>query len=344
MSAPSSYDRAIQPIVFLLIFIALSVTYSYQSSMFVVREPAPKFSVELFRSMGDGFEAYKEKTPSAWSSRLYANYLGSVFARTQDPREIYWRIGCWNGVWLMMFFLVLWVFDPRKRMFITFGVFASLYYSFTPITGLRVYPWDMPAMFVFLIIYVGFVKKSVWIVFFATLIGVGFKETAFLGAIAVPFMSHLDNKRKWGFFAALIVLCLMEKLALDMIVGNPKLGFTMSYDAAGPVTFYTGLPPGIVSNLAAWGMWTLNHPIFINCGTFVAFLLLPIRDSEDSMWKIIGLLFLVGEMLFGIITEYRIFHEMIPISLAMIWKNLDLWITRQNNEKNINKILDGSDT
>lgn len=329
MSAPSNYNKVIQPIVFLLIFIALSVTYSYQSSMFVVRERAPKFSVDLFRSMNEGFQAYKEKMPSAWSSRLYSNYLASLFAQTQDPRDIYWRIGCWNGIWLLMFFLVLGVFESRKRMFMVFGTFAGLYYAFTPITGLRVYPWDMPAMLIFLIIYIGSVKRSVWIVFFATLIGVGFKETAFLGAIAIPFMAHLDNKRKWLIFGALVVLCLMEKLALDMIVGNPKIGFTMSYNAAGPVTFYTGLPPGFVSNLAAWGMWTLNHPIFINGGTFVAFLLLPIRDSEDSMWKMIGILFLLGEMFFGIITEYRIFHEMIPISLAMIWKNLELWIAQE---------------
>ena len=56
-------------------------------------------------------------------------------------------------------------------------------------------------------------------------------------------------------------------------------------------------------------------PLFINAGTLLAFLLLPHATRTLVAFKAIALAFIAGNFLFGIITEYRIWFELIPLAL-----------------------------
>jgi len=68
---------------------------------------------------------------------------------------------------------------------------------------------------------------------------------------------------------------------------------------------------------------TWFHPVFVNVGTLLIFFLLPAKDRDDWMWKSVALVFVAGIMAAGIITEYRIFWEMIPLSITRIAKEWD---------------------
>ncbi len=121
-------------------------------------------------------------------------------------------------------------------------------------------------------------------------------------------------------FGLTITGCILIKTGLNALVGTPSLLFTMDLTSPGPIALAYNLPGGFVGNVGAWLIPQWNHPIFINAGTFIIFLLLPIQDKGDLAWKIIGILFLIGNMFCGIITEYRIFYEMIPISIWALLK------------------------
>ena len=50
----------------------------------------------------------------------------------------------------------------------------------------------------------------------------------------------------------------------------------------------------------------------------VAFLLLPAHDNKIRSLKLIAIVFALGNFLFGVIAEYRIWFELIPFSLYAI--------------------------
>ena len=312
--------------VYLFIALSLSVTYYFNCYMLVTLEAPPRLSEKAFKSFSNSFEQYKPDLQPAWRSRIFSNFLGGTIVPLNAGREILVkRIGMWNAIWLLVCFLAYLFWDSRHSLILMFGTFAALYYSFTPITGLRIYPWDMPAVFLFVMIYIAFTKKRLWLLCATVLVGVGFKETVTLGSLALLFWENTSLRRRMLYFLLMIGACVILKISIDLLVESPHLGLTMSFDNEGPVSFATGLPGGIISNLRTWIMVHANHTIFVNAGTFVVFLLLPISDRQDLMWKIVGILFLLGNMFCGIITEHRIFHEIIPISLWAIIKKVELW-------------------
>lgn len=65
--------------------------------------------------------------------------------------------------------------------------------------------------------------------------------------------------------------------------------------------------------LAQWR--TQFSPLFINVGTFLALLCLPLINKKMAMLKLIALIFAVENFLFAVIWEYRVWFEIIPVTL-----------------------------
>jgi hypothetical protein len=51
----------------------------------------------------------------------------------------------------------------------------------------------------------------------------------------------------------------------------------------------------------------------------------PSELMRNVRYKVIGILFLIGQLLCSNINEYRVFHEMIPMSLWVIQNHLGLF-------------------
>jgi hypothetical protein len=65
-----------------------------------------------------------------------------------------------------------------------------------------------------------------------------------------------------------------------------------------------------------------NHFIFVNAGTFIAAMFLPMRTKIELGTKVILLLFFCGQMFAGALHEYRIMLESLPISILYLRQSL----------------------
>src|SRR5208282_6725512 len=73
---------------------------------------------------------------------------------------------------------------------------------------------------------------------------------------------------------------------------------------------------------------TVNHFIFVNAGTFLVALFLPMRTKIQRGTKAIILLFFAGELLSGSLNEFRIMLEVLPVSILYLKQTLDDWKQR----------------
>ncbi|MBI5570961.1 MAG: hypothetical protein HY914_13540 [Desulfomonile tiedjei] len=310
-------------LICLFIAVALSITYGYNSASFSF---AHANTESTFKSFSRGFEAYVADMPGAWRPRLFSNYIASSIMPWQAKDDDFaLRVGGWNACWFLLCCCAYAIGDRKNALFLIFGTFGALYYAFTPESGIRIYPWDLPPLFFFVLLYIGVRIRRPLLVIPAVIVGTGFKETVALGSLVFLFWDELPVRKRLEYTAVCAAGAAGVKIAIDILTSNPTWGFTMEWGVYGPLVGRGTSDLGIVLlyNFKALATPTLNHPIFVNAGTFVVFLLLPVRDREDLMWKVLGVLFLVGILLFAIVNEYRVFFEVIPFSLYAIKKTLD---------------------
>ena len=215
----------------------------------------------------------------------------------------------WTGGWYLLTCLALTFFSGKRALYYLFGLFSCFAFGYLPTVNMRVYPWDIPALFIFTI-FILVLKRGTASPLLALLpIGMLFKETTIVLCVTFLFLPR-PRKHKLLLFAAASALCLLVKLAVDRAVGVPLPGMSMTTgNEAGP---------NIAINLDV-----LTHldrhffvnPVLINAGTLAALLFLPQRDARIALIKTIALLFTTNMLVFGRIVEYRIWFEMIPLSL-----------------------------
>lgn len=71
-----------------------------------------------------------------------------------------------------------------------------------------------------------------------------------------------------------------------------------------------------------WYTWVsrINHPLLINAGLLAAFFIYPFRDKNTWMLRTIVLVFTTGTLAWGVVFEYRIWFELIPILLYPLYR------------------------
>ncbi|MCI0550618.1 MAG: hypothetical protein L0287_06665, partial [Anaerolineae bacterium] len=115
-------------------------------------------------------------------------------------------------------------------------------------------------------------------------------------------------------FIGSIALSMGIKIIIDTFVHAP-LFFTME----------TRVDGESANSLYFWAnLYNLRDilPFFINAGTLIALFLLPNTHKNIFTLKVIAILFILGNMLFGNIIEYRIWFEMIPFALYAMDVNI----------------------
>lgn len=270
-----------------------------------------------FYSLFNGFSGY-ENFKIAWKPRLFSNQLAAMTAHVSDwilqkksvpfiqnPIEL--TVALWTAGWFLLICALLILSAKRKSIFYILGLFAGLSFGYMTRLSIRIYPWDMPALFIFMAFILFFSRNKKWWMFALLPIGMGFKETSIILCAAFLFL-ELPWKQRWQLAIGSGILCVAVKITLDLYVGSPIPFFTMEngFESSRITNYY------IIRNLI--GLKTI-FPFFINSGTLLAFILLPIYDRKMLALKLIAALFIVGNMFFGNIFEYRIWFEMIPFAL-----------------------------
>ncbi|MFZ1042904.1 MAG: hypothetical protein WCA79_00600 [Anaerolineales bacterium] len=219
----------------------------------------------------------------------------------------YFQLGVafWTICWFLLISFV-YVLDMKKYSILyILGTFASLSFGYLRQVSERIFPWDMPALFIFTIFVLLFHHKKYWWIFVLLPVGMGFKETTGILCLAFLF-TDMPWKRRLAMFFAAIIFCIAIKFAIDLFVKEPIPFFTMEGVSANLTL------PYFVSNIRS--LKTLI-PLLINAGTFLAFILFPINAQKIWALKTMAIAFVIGNMVFGSITEYRIWFEMIPFAL-----------------------------
>jgi len=226
----------------------------------------------------------------------------SLPAPTLETLAIAWWVAAWfaaiGGLWIAA--------RGERALFPILGTYACVVFGYSAGLDLRIYPWDLPALAVF-VLFVALVhlRRPPWQIALAICAGMAFKETAVVLAL-FPLALDLSWRRRalWAF--ATLAGCLAVKVGLDLATGNTAVGLTMATGS-----FYDE------GSLWWWNLrqLALGLPLAVNGGTLLGFLLLPHASRTIVAFKAIALAFAAGNFLFGVITEYRIWFEMIPLAL-----------------------------
>lgn len=297
-----------------LIAIGVSIPLFVETALVSTLDPDDQAA---FYSLSNGWQAYAD-FKTAWRPRLFSNGLAALTGRLSEwilsktsvqfilnPLEL--TVALWTITWFLLICFVLILFRKRHAAFYIFGTFAGLSYGYMPRLSTRIYPWDLPALFIFTLFVLLYSRdKYKWLFALAPL-GMGFKETSLI-LCAVFLFSELPWKNRWVLLLGSGALCVGIKILLDLYVHAPVPFFTMEngFESSRVTNYY------IIRNLIGFREFI---PVFINAGTLLAFLLLPIYNQKILGMKFIAGLFMLGNLLFGNIFEYRIWFEMIPFAL-----------------------------
>jgi hypothetical protein len=234
--------------------------------------------------------------------------------------------GLYHACWLFLFFvmIVLLVEDP---VFVILACFAGLFYMLTPKSGYYSYPWDIPSMTLFTLNYLLWKRKLYIWMLPVFVIGHFFKETVAVTA-ALYFFTDMNWRKKITYFVIALVLTLLVKMAITEIVEGRIIIITQ-VRAGETQGFFSYLKHNFLSYFEANAEFIFslqwNHFIFVNAGTFIVALCLPVRTKIEMGTKAVLLLFFCGQMLAGAINEFRIMLEVLPVSILYLRQVLEGW-------------------
>jgi hypothetical protein len=212
-------------------------------------------------------------------------------------------ISLWTAAWLLAanIMMVLTVGPPAILYLLGTAAALSYCYTFGIQSNNGMMPWDMPALF-FSCALVGLWirRRPFWL---AALIpfAVLFKETLLVFVVFLLFSRSWEARRRWGSAAAVF----LSALALRALV---------TANAGGDAELWDGIR--LLDNLEQLVELRLNHPVFINGGLLLAFLLAPGKSPELAPLRWICGIFIGVMLLYGDIMEYRIWLELVPVALC----------------------------
>jgi hypothetical protein len=310
------YHAVVAYAVPLIVALSLSVVLAKQVRQIALSN---EDNAKAFHSFSAGLEEYRELRPE-WRTRFLSNLLAGGLVNLIEvgsaPADRDAAMGSitakWTAGWIMLVFLIYIAFLREESLLFILGTFCAVSFAYTPGLGsIRIYPWDLPALFWFAVAVVLLKSNRLYLLAFLVPIATLFKETALLIPIAFLFWGKIPWRRR----VALCVLSMLAGLAakgiLDLVTSSPSPLITMTLSDA-------HTEPRLATNLRLISILRAGHPLFINAGLLAALLLLPCSDRRILGWKVIALVFIVGNMLFGLINEYRIWLELVPPSLQAI--------------------------
>ena len=309
------YPRLLCCLIPLIISFSTAVVMTHQVKNVALSDDD---NVETFYSFANGLAQYKDERQE-WKTRILSNFLVGRLVHvverayhSTDPQKVMPRTAAlWSFLWFVAIGIVFVAAFPRRALFYVFGTFTATAFAYTEGVGAtRVYPWDMPALFVFgCFVVLLELRLQAWLIGLIP-IGTLFKETTLLLVIGFLFWPGVSRGRRLGAIVVSMLLALTAKGVVDVVTANPSPVLTMTLrDGPGVPRYITNL-----QHLVAPSAWT-THPVFVNVGLLASLLVLPNADPRIRMLKMIAVPFILGNFFFGHIIEYRIWFELIPLSL-----------------------------
>jgi tetratricopeptide (TPR) repeat protein len=302
----------------LFVALTLSAVYFHYVKKFAVGNPGDATNGFVFISCSlSNFQP--EQIFDVWKGRLSGMLLsGGLFDllvnhSTGNVDQFQFIFGLYHSLWLFLTFFIV-ILALRHSLFINLGIFAGMMYNFLPASGLYFYPWDIPATLFFTLAVLLFERRQVWLMTAAVCAGCFFKETVLTCALLVLFASQWKWWRRMLVFAGMVAVYVLGKKFLLAQLHIKAAALSMSdakslADLLNPRIFLANMR--LLFSPFAW------YVIFINAGTLAAVLVLGWRRRFLPYMTVI-LFFLAGQIMYGSINEFRIFMQILPLSLILL--------------------------
>jgi hypothetical protein len=262
-----------------------------------------------FTSFTAGLKSY-EQIQQEWRPRVLSNFIAGRFVNLfNESFDLSIIVGLWTSTWLLLISIALIIEFKERSLFYIFGIFAGISFGYTNSIGSpRVFPWDMPALFIYVTFLILVKNKKFNLLIPFIPIAMLFKETAIVMIITFLFMGDYPFKKRVIYLLFTALLCFLLKTGVDIATHNPALFLTMTWKRSGSVL-------RSLINVRTLIDLQLDTPLLINSGLLLSMMIIPSKTKMIQLFKIIALIFLVSNFVFGIINEYRIWFEIIPLSL-----------------------------
>ncbi len=311
--------------VCLVVALSLAVTYFYMIRPLALGRPNDKTNLWVFSAMskssphlGAIYPVWRSRVAGMWiSGQLMDDAVKNGQLSAEDLQDAF---GLYHSVWLFLFFVMLGflVTDP---LFAIMACFGCMFYMFTPRAAMYSYPWDIPAMLFFTLNYLLWRKGQYAVMLAIMIIGYLFKETIMLSGVLYLF-SDLPKWHKVRYLVATVAIATVMKASITLGVDG-KISFVTNQFISGTQA-NAFIDSTFLHNVKELTTPTMNHFLFVNGGTFILSLLLPMRTRIEKGTKAMLGLFSVASMLAGALNEFRIMLDILPISILAVREYLQV--------------------
>jgi len=304
-------------------FLALSLCATWAIFAHAAAHGNDHNSFTLYIFVADShIHGHYEQLAKVWQARIGGNWIAGrlcdAFAENGDmTMPVYQNVfAFYQAAWLLLVFAAL-IFLADNPVFVIPLVYAGMTYMLTPPDNVVMTPWDLPSMFLWTLSYLLWQRKLYVPMLAVIVLGTAFKETVAVTAFLF-FFTKLNWRSRATFFGAAFVGCVLLKLWISYAVfGHVRLFTADSQGHLGFQVFTDLIDPHI------------NHFLWVNGGTFILALCLPMKTLEDQGTKFILCIFLLGMtaacLLAGTIYEFRQFLDVLPISVLYLQRTIQQW-------------------
>ncbi len=223
--------------------------------------------------------------------------------------------GFYHAAWLFLLFLVLMVYR-KDALLIMFAVFGGLMYNLTDSAQPPFYyPWDLPTMFFFTLACLLYDRRRLWLLMLAVWLGGLFKETTLCCALLILLGEHWTLKKRVAGFAATVIATFAANKFL-MTIYAVKAPILAMNDAPHVIDIIRNTR--LFSNFNILFDLNARQVLFANAGSLLIIMLIPWRNRRDVVFKLLIVSFVIGEFFCGIINEFRIWYELLPLGWMLI--------------------------
>ena len=304
--------------------VSMSVAYYFLVQPYAVGVPNNSTNFWVFSSCSLT-NYHFEQMGDAWRGRLFgllfSGYLFDFLPNGNSLNTAAYNniFGLFQGVWLFLLFLVV-ILALRHSLLINLGIFAGLIYNFSPISGLYVYPWDIPATLFFTLGILFYARRQYWQMMLAMCVGSFYKETVLVCALLLFF---IDDWKWWKRLLIFIGSGMIYAIGKKFLVAHLHLQVAaLSMNNAKGLTDLFNCWR-LVINLKYIFTPTINHVVFASVGTIVLILALG-WQRRFLPYMLVLAAFLAGQFMYGWIGEVRIFMQILPLSMIILaerWQN-----------------------
>jgi len=286
-------------------FVVASVS---ASTYFLFQDQLGKESVTKVQRLVDA----PEKARQEFAPRIASVLLVKTFY-TRNREEMKERLALYFSASMALLGAIYWMTSRHASLLMMYGTFTALYYCTTPVTLDTWYPWDMPALVLSALALLLALRQKIVPLAILAVVSVTFKETLLLSALYIGFMPGPNLKTRFRWCGGALILGVATRIITEKLTGKgtPQHSHFL-HDGGKPEKAFR-----IVQNIQELFSLQSNHLLWANAGLVLFVLLFPAGSGVLRGARYVALIFLGGIFFLGKISEYRIFLELLPVSLLL---------------------------